>query len=162
MSGLAGLLHGLVEGDHGGGIFQWHAAFDVADVEHSVEHAGFGFAYVDGWTHAANKVEFLAAVGEALDFPEHYGRNYDALADCLRGLGGTTSGGEGGAEDEPPARRGVVLLWDGWSTLAREDVRAFEVVLDVLHARTQDADRPPFAVLLRGEGPDLPEVGSLD
>ena len=47
----------------------------------------------------------LAAVGEALDFPDHYGQNFDALADCLHDIGG--------------GRDGVILLWDGWSTLAR-------------------------------------------
>jgi hypothetical protein len=144
MSGLAGLL----AGHFGPGIYRWHGAFDVADVRHTVEHAGYTFAHVDGWV-GQSKAEFLASVGEALDFPDYYGQNFDALADCLDDVGG----------DGSP---GVVLLWDGWSTLARSDEKAFSVALSVLGTRV-NADRgAPFSVLLRGEGPGVPGVDSLD
>ena len=33
-----------------------------------------------------DKAGFLAAVGTALDFPDWYGHNWDALADCLSDL----------------------------------------------------------------------------
>ncbi|PUA80577.1 barstar family protein [Nocardioides currus] len=148
MSGLAGLLAGLTQGEAEPGIFQWHGAFDVADVEHAVEHAGFGFGYVDGWTGAGTKPEFLAAVGEALGFPGHYGQNFDALADCLHDIGA--------------GQAGVVLLWDGWSTLARADEQAFGIALSVLGSRVHADRGVPFSVLLRGEGPEVPGVPSLD
>jgi hypothetical protein len=78
MSGLAGLLAHHVEP----GIYRWHGHFPVEDVRHTVEHAGWKFAAVDGWHHTT-KAEFLEAIGEALDFPDYYGKNFDALADCL-------------------------------------------------------------------------------
>jgi len=147
MSGLAGLLAGLIQGEAQPGIYRWHGAFDVADVRHTVEHAGFGFAHVDGWL-GGTKAEFLAAVGEALGFPDYYGQNFDALADCLHDIGA--------------GQAGVVLLWDGWSTLARSDERAFDIALSVLGSRV-NADRGvPFSVLLRGEGPDVAGIASLD
>ncbi len=144
MSGLAAVLAGR----EAPGIHRWHGAFDAADVRHSVEHAGWGFAHVDGWTHADTKAGFLDAVGEALDFPGHYGRNFDALADCLHDIGA--------------GRDGVVLLWDGWATLARADERAFSIALSVLGSRVNDDRGVPFTVLLRGEGPVLPGITSLD
>ncbi|MCW2735944.1 barstar family protein [Nocardioides sp.] len=144
MSGLAAIL----AGHEAPGIHLWHGAFDVADVRHTVEHAGWGFAHVDGWTVAGTKAGFLAAVGEALHFPDYYGQNFDALADCLRDIGR-------GVE-------GVVLLWDGWGTLARADEKAFSIALSVLRARVNDDRRVPFSVLLRGEGPELPGIPSLD
>lgn len=150
MSGLAGLLAGLVHGDAEPGIHRWHGAFDVADVQHTVEHAGFGFAHVDGWVEGkgGTKAEFLATVGTALGFPDYYGQNFDALADCLHDIGA--------------GRAGVVLLWDGWSTLARADEKAFNIALSVLGSRV-NADRGvPFSVLLRGEGPDVAGISSLD
>ena len=55
---------------------------------------------------------------------------------------------------------GVVLLWDGWSPLARHDEQAFNVALSVLGGRAH-ADRGcKFAALLRGDGPpiDVPEL----
>jgi hypothetical protein len=144
VSGLAAVLAGR----EAPGIHLWHSAFDAADVRHSVEHAGWCFAHVDGWTRADTKADFLAAVGEALDFPGHYGRNFDALADCLHDIGA--------------GRDGVVLLWDGWATLARADERAFSIALSVLGSRVNDDRGVPFTVLLRGEGPVLPGITSLD
>ncbi|MBC2933511.1 barstar family protein [Nocardioides sp. zg-1228] len=144
MSGLAAVLAGREPP----GIHRWHAAFEVEEVRHAVEHAGWGFGYVDGWTGADTKPAFLAAVGEALDFPDHYGQNFDALADCLHDIG--------------EHRDGVVLLWDGWATLARTDERAFSVALSVLGSRVEADRGVPFVVLLRGEGPVLPGVTSLD
>lgn len=144
MSGLAAVLARRVAP----GIHRWHVAFEVADVRHTVEHAGWGFAHVDGWTTAYSKAAFLAAVGEALHFPDYYGQNFDALTDCLRDIGRGVDG--------------VVLLWDGWGSLARADEKAFGIALDVLGERV-DADRGvPFSVLLRGEGPDVPGIASLD
>ena len=111
-------------------------------MRHTVEHAGWRFAHVDG-LHAETKAEFLRAAGEALDFPDYYGQNFDALADCLDDV----SGGEGS-----------VLLWDGWGPLARADQQAFSVALSVLGTRVNAERGGRFAVLLRGEGPAVPGV----
>lgn len=144
MSGLAAVLAGRASP----GVYAWHAAFDVADVQHTVEHAGWRFALLDG-AGTETKDEFLAAAGEALDLPEWYGRNFDALADLLTGLPG------GGAE-------GLVLLWEAWGAFARADERAFRTALTVLGTRAGDARRPPFTVLLRGEGPPVEGLALLD
>ena len=69
MSGLAALLAGRKDP----GIYHWHGAFDAADVRHTVEHAGWHFAHLDGW-HFETKKEFLVSVGEALGFPDYYGQ----------------------------------------------------------------------------------------
>lgn len=144
MSGLAAVLAGREEP----GIHLWHGAFDVADVRHTVEHAGWAFAHVDGWTGADDKAAVLAAVGEALHFPDHYGQNFDALSDCLHDVGRGVDG--------------VVLLWDGWGTLARSDEKTFRVALSVLGSRVYADRGVPFSVLLRGEGPEVAGIASLD
>ena len=144
MSGLASVLAGHTPG----GIYHWHAAFPPEDVQHTVEHAGWQFGYVDGWL-AQTKLEFLDAIGLALAFPAHYGRNGDALVDCLRDVA-----------KKPDA--GVVLLWDGWSTLAAEDRDGFNMSLSVLAERSTASGLGTFAVLLRGAGPELPDLASLD
>ena len=144
MSGLAALLARREPP----GIHHWHAALAVDDVRHAVEHAGWGFGHVDGWTRADSKAAFLAEVGETLGFPDWYGQNFDALADCLHDVGAGTDG--------------VVLLWDGWATLARADERAFSVALSVLGSRVAADRGVPFSVLLRGEGPVVPGITSLD
>lgn len=141
MSGLAALLAGHTPP----GTYSWHSGRDVAEVRHTVEQAGWRFAHVDGPT-ARTRSGFLRAVGEALAFPHWYGQNFDALADCLSDV----DGGEG-----------TVLLWDGWATLARSEPRAFSVALSVLGGRVEAERGSRFAVLLRGEGPDVPGVALL-
>ena len=137
MSGLAG----LVAGRFPAGVYRWHASFHAPDVQHTVEHAGWEFGYVDGWgTESAE--EFHARIAAGLGFPDHYGANLDALWDCLTDLG------------EP-----TVLLWDGWGPLARADEPTFTKIVDVLGKRA--ATGPPFATLLRGDGPEV-DVPSLD
>ncbi len=140
MSGLAAVLSGKV----GPGLYRWHGAFETPEVQHTVEHAGWHFAWVDGW-HGETKQEFLEAVGAALGFPEYYGQNFDALADCLQDV----------PED-------TVLLWDGWGPFARADPQAFSVALSVLGTRVNAERGGAFAVLLRGDGPDVAGVTSLD
>lgn len=144
MSGLAAVLAGQVSP----GIYQWHGAFEAADVRHLVEHAGWGFGHVDGWTGAGTKAELLASLGETLGFPDYYGENFDALADCLNDIGSGVDG--------------VLLLWDGWATLARADEQAFSVALSVLGSRVNAERGVLFSVLLRGEGPSVPGLVSLD
>lgn len=142
MSGLAALLAGRTRP----GLYRWHSGFEVADVRHAVDHAGWTFGYVDG-LHAQTKSEFLREIGEALDFPDWYGQNFDALADCLTDV----DDGDG-----------TILLWDGWGTLARQEPGAFSVALSVLGTRVNAERGGPFAVLLRGDGPETSAIESLD
>lgn len=144
MSGLAALLAGRKEP----GLYSWHGAFSADDVQHTVENAGWDFAYVDGW-HVETKKEFLNAVGEALHFPDYYGRNFDAMADCLHDV-------------KADHGNGVLLLWDGWGPLARHNEKAFSTALHVFRDRIAEEHDDKFAVLLRGEGPDVPGLVSLD
>lgn len=134
MSGLAAIL----ARHHDPGVYRWHAAFPAEEVARAVEHAGWRFGHVDGWHHQT-RAELLTAVGEALAFPEHYGRNLDALNDCLRDLPGD-----------------AVLLWDGWGTLARADETTFTAVRAILGSHTA-----VLTTLLRGDGPAI-DVPSLD
>lgn len=140
MSGLVGLLAGQVPP----GVHLWRAALDVVDVAKAVRGAEWNFGYVDGWATSTRR-EVLDTIGTALGFPGYYGRNLDALADCLADVSADT-----------------VLLWDGWGPLASEDERGFGLVLEVLADRTAQAGGSRFNVLLRGSGPDLPHVPVLD
>jgi hypothetical protein len=142
MSGLAALLAGHNPPD----LYQWHSAAHLRDIEHAVEHAGWKFVHLDCWT-VEEKESFLKAAVHAFAVDDHRGASFDALSDCLDDV-------------DAAGRNGVVLLWDGWSPLARHDEQAFKVALSVLGGRA-NADRGcSFAVLLRGEGPsiDVPEL----
>ncbi|MEO7193376.1 MAG: barstar family protein [Pseudonocardiaceae bacterium] len=62
-----------------------------------------------------SKAEALQAIGVALSFPAWYGRNLDALHDCLADLSGEH-----------------VLVWAGHRQLAVSDPNAYHAILAVL------------------------------
>ena len=140
MSGLAALLAGRTQPD----VYLWHSAAHVEDVGHAAEKAGWRFVYVDGWT-IEDQESFLKAMGAALDLREC--PSFETLEEKLPLV-------------DAQGQRGLVLLWDGWSPLARADEEGFRTALRVLTGRTHDAGCDRCAVLLRGEGPplDLPEL----
>lgn len=152
MSGLAGLL----AGHDAPGVWRWASHRDVDDVRARVEGVGWTFAHLDGVT-VESRQEFLVAIGRALDLPDTYGANFDALADLLDDVPAPSGGVDGTG-----AGTGAVLLWDAWSGFARTDERWFAVALTVLRERCTDPARSPFAVLLRGPGPELADVPLLD
>ncbi len=49
----------------------------------------------------------------------------------------------------------MVLLWDGWSPLARKDEAAFNRALEAFRKRASSEDGGKLAVILRGDGPSL-------
>ena len=61
MSGLAAVLAKR----KAPGIYRWHGAFGISEVQHTVEHAGWRFAHVDGW-HGDTKDELVEAVHERM------------------------------------------------------------------------------------------------
>ena len=135
MSGLAALLAGHTPP----GVYRWHSAASVADIQHAVEHAGWTFRLLDGWV-VEDKETFLKAVSASLQFPGHLGEDLDGLT--------------GGLDELDMGENGTVLLWDGWSPLARQDEPTFSQVLSIFGRRT-GSDRGRLAVLLRGEGPEV-------
>lgn len=147
MSGLARLLAGHTEP----GLYHWAAATGVEHARHAAEHAGWRFVALDTW-QVEDKDGFLKACGEAFGLTDgttdgtltHVDQLADALSEVRAGDG-----------------VGVVVLWDGWSPLARAQPQVFDAVLSVLADRADDERSGAFAVLLRGPGPvghDLPEL----
>ena len=146
MSGLAALLAGPGRTP---GIYRWHGAFDVADVRHTVEHAGWRFAYVDGW-HGEAKAGVPAPA---------WARRWTSPTTTAR----TSTPWPTASPTSVTGREGVVLLWDGWGPFARDGRAGLLASPSACSASRVNADRGgPFAVLLRGDGPDVAGVPSLD
>jgi RNAse (barnase) inhibitor barstar len=145
MSGLARLLAGRVDP----GVYHWTSAAGIADIRHAVDHANWRFILLDTWG-SDDKAGFMQAAHEAFELPEWFGRNFDALGDALSDV-------EPGEE-----QHGIVVVWDGWGPLARAQRRVFDVAVDVFSARVEYERAGPFAVLLRGPGPDDTALVELD
>ena len=66
---------------------------------------------LDG-SHIESKLEFLDAVAAALSFPDYFGRNWDALDECLRDVTDPTilewADAERFAEADPEGFQGAV------------------------------------------------------
>lgn len=76
--------HDLLPRAERAGIYHMPFAADLA-LEEAAESLDYPLHRVD-LARVATKEAFLAAVGEALGFPDWYGHNWDALADCLTDL----------------------------------------------------------------------------
>jgi hypothetical protein len=133
MSGLAALL----AGHNPPAAYQWHSAAQVEDVRHAVEHAGWHFLHLDGWT-VEEREPFAKALGAALGTDDS--GDLAAVREALPSVG---------ADHD----HGTVLLWDGYGPLARRDQQTFDEAVAMLSDRTRQP--AAFAVILRGEGPSL-------
>ncbi|GAB3436146.1 barstar family protein [Actinophytocola sediminis] len=79
--------------------------------------------HLDG-TRIRSKAEFMTAVAAALSFPDWFGHNLDALADCLSDLSWLPDGEH-------------VLVWSAPEVLAAADPKADRAIRDVLLAASR-------------------------
>jgi RNAse (barnase) inhibitor barstar len=86
---------------------------------------------------ADRRPELLGAIGRVLRFPGYYGRNLDALEECLSDLSWLPEGE-------------VVLVWDGEDALRRADPAGHVALMEVFTAVTEQmaAGRRPLRVVL--------------
>jgi RNAse (barnase) inhibitor barstar len=82
-----------------------------------------------------SKVEALDAIGSALKFPSWYGRNLDALYDCLIDLSWQPAGEH-------------VLIWTGYGELEATDPDGYRAVVAVLDDAAAASSERPLSVLL--------------
>jgi RNAse (barnase) inhibitor barstar len=62
------------------GVHAWHG--DTRALAEAAAAAKLAFRAVD-LKSAASKADLMAALGKGLALPDHFGENFDALADCL-------------------------------------------------------------------------------
>lgn len=95
--------------------------------------------------HAHDKGDFMAHIAKALAFPEHFGKNLDALNDCLTDLEWV----EGGAA------RGYVLVFERSKHFAAGHRHEFDDCMAVLRAVSdywRDHGKPFWAFIHGAEG----------
>lgn len=80
-------------------------------------------------TGGTDRAAVLHNIGRALKFPDYYGKNLDALADCLSDL------------TKPTA-----LIWQGWQGFAVDCASDWARVRYVFGERIRE--QPPFALVL--------------
>lgn len=95
------------------GVVPVPGAVDVMALEAECDARGRPTVVLDTG-QVSDKDGFMNAVSEALGLPGWFGRNWDALAECLADVPDST-----------------VLVWDGWTDMARADPRDTEVAIEV-------------------------------
>jgi len=100
-------------------IVQSIRAYRVQDLMKSADHAGQHFLYVN-LSAVQSKQEVLEAIATAFLFPAHYGKNLDALYDCMTDL-----------VHKSGPQPGFVVVLEQLPDNARFDREAREQLLDV-------------------------------
>lgn len=126
----------------------YHRAEVLNDELGRIERAGGAVVRVDAGRWESST--YLKAIGEALGFPDHYGANLDALADCL----GDVAAGFHGF----PAGAGVRVLaiyqFDAFRRAAPAEALAFVEALAGAAGTALKYGRP-LLVMLQSDDPDL-------
>lgn len=125
------------------GMYLLDAAIAVVDIEKEVEQRGFAFFYLEGGG-IFSKEQFLDQIARAMDFPDYFGGNWDALEDCLTDL----------SWREAP---GYVILYDHFDVFAEQVPDQFETALEILDASVEfwrAQGKPLFVMLRRKGGPE--------
>lgn len=112
---------------------------ELARSESAAKSLGFFCARIDG-AAAPDKASLLAALAKALRFPDYFGGNWEALADCLTDLG-----------DWLPAS-GYLLVFTDSAELCKNKPKDLAVLREVLESAAQawakQAPPRPFKTIL--------------
>lgn len=130
-------LQGLVDAKSGGVHFL-DAPVDPKKLQALARKAGFEFFHVDGKA-IERKEQLMNAMATALSLPAHFGRNWDALEECLADMEG--------ADGE-----GYVLYYDHIDGLLGAHPDQFQTLVEIVRdaVKTWKEDGTPMIVLFSG------------
>ena len=97
------------------GVQDWPGPSDVLRTAAKAAHLKF---FMVDLGKIAGKPALLKALEKGINLPEHFGHNWDALADCLE-------------DDEWMDKNGVVILWQGAEAFRKAHHADFETALDI-------------------------------
>lgn len=119
------LAHAFFQAANGAGLNAWRIDLGLAD----------------------NAREVQRTLAHALDFPDWFGGNWDALADCLSDLSWHEADG-------------LLLILTRCEHLQACDPASYALLIDLLHevAMAWQLHNTPFWVLLTGNHPALPSL----
>ncbi|WP_228124738.1 barstar family protein [Glaciimonas soli] len=100
-------------------VVQSIRAFRVSDLQAEAARLGQHFLYVH-CAEATTKQQVLACIAQAFHFPKYFGKNFDALADCLTDL--TYKAGP---------QPGFIVVLEQLPNTPKCDKEAREILLDV-------------------------------
>jgi RNAse (barnase) inhibitor barstar len=91
------------------------------DIEHAAQKAGLALFRIDAG-HVRDKKSFVDQIAKSLQFPGYFGRNWDALNDCLTDLGWL------------PTKTGCVIVLENMEHFGASRQQEFSKATEVLRA----------------------------
>ncbi|WP_328388657.1 barstar family protein [Streptomyces sp. NBC_00400] len=133
-------LAAVLDGRTPPGVLPWPAERSVAQALDAARDAGWTGTSLD-LEGVADKAAFMDRCARALRLPDWFGRNWDALADCLTDLSWC------------PADRGRLLVVTGWQGYAAASPDEWSIVEGVLADAVgywRDTDTGLAVIMARG------------
>jgi RNAse (barnase) inhibitor barstar len=137
----------LFSGELEGGVYHLLDSIAVGDLEKLSKLDRAQLYYLDGG-EISDKNHLFERLAQVMNFPDYFGHNWDALADCLTDL-----------DNENIDR--YVLILDRLDRFANQDRQQWETLLDICQsvvAYWQDTETPMY-ILLGGNSPELVKAG---
>jgi RNAse (barnase) inhibitor barstar len=116
------------------------SASRLVSIKTEAEALGFPLFSISA-QKSASTAEWLQALAQVLNFPAHFGNNFDALYDCL-------------CDREVTPQTAIVLIIDHSETLSEEASDTLIAVLQAVADEWREQQRP-FWVLFTAPGLDL-------
>ncbi|AFM25330.1 barstar family protein [Desulfomonile tiedjei] len=139
----------LLKKTEASGVYLLDEAIPASEVEHLVRGLDFTFFHLQG-SRILSKTDFLIEIAATLRFPDYFGYNWDALADCMTDI-------TGGDENSR------VILFDRFDLFAENSPAEFATALEIFGESAIFLSQRGIGcfVLLQGRrsaAPELPKV----
>lgn len=128
--------NGLFASYHNSGILHAERIEEESAIRAAAIESGLDYARID-LHDVNNKQQVLQAIAAALEFPEYFGMNWDALYDCLTDMSWRRA-------------RGCVVLLAGFSSQEGDATTDLDVLIQVLNGVVEfwREREVPFYVIL--------------
>jgi RNAse (barnase) inhibitor barstar len=131
------------------GVYLLEESHPAERLERLADELGLAFFHIDG-RDIRTKNQFLEQASLALRFPEYFGNNWDAFADCLTDMSRHEADG-------------FVILYEHFDSLAEHSPHQFETALAIFKESTEfwRTHGKALFVLLQGKntrGSELPKA----
>lgn len=146
-------LHLLTTPAYPPGVYRLVSRTSPGPILETITDWGWYAGYINGMA-VADKPTFLVAAGQALAFPEYYGRNWDAFEEMVNDLSWIRSAG-------------YLILYDYVYHFAAAQPEAMQTALAIFQSAARNWQREgiPFYVLLRHNwrwNRHLPKLAAVD
>lgn len=142
-------LISALQGDRAPGLYQSAADLDPEELGVICQEQDFQLGYLDG-SSLTNKAEVLSACATALQFPSHFGHNWDALEECLTDL------------EWLPAS-GYLLFYNHPKPFAQNHPKDWKTLMEIFQAAIDEWNETdiPMYIVFSGDRPLLSAVETL-